>query len=186
MLNANCWLVGIPAWERAAEQPVLTCPSIWQTIINNLPLALWATYFAAVKFLPCEQKWHFCSRTSLRVQSAATHARRLALDRERETMYLFLPSKKHTEGWNQSSELVEPASVDVEVQLISLTQTLTCKQVNSEILLRRRMVVFLRNTNKYSLAFERILEDTLNTPPSPTGDKLYTALYRPPRESVRP
>lgn len=47
----------------------------------------------------------------------------LALDRERETIYLFLPSKKHTEGQNQSPELVGPVSGggDMEPQLISLT-----------------------------------------------------------------
>lgn len=81
---------------------------------------------------------------------ANTHSA-VALDRETETIYLFLPSKEHTEGRNQSPELVEPASADVEPQLISLyhAHTLIFKQVNSEILLLRRMV-FLRNTNKCS------------------------------------
>lgn len=92
--NTNCWLAGTLAWERAAEQSVLTCLSIWQTIINNLSLTLWVTSSAAVEFLPCEQRWHFCSRASLHARvSAQAHTLRLIghlIGKQRLSIYFSL------------------------------------------------------------------------------------------------
>ncbi len=84
--------------------------------------------------------------------SSKTHTQSwLLIGEERQSVY-FSPLKC-TEGWNHLSELVKLVLGDVDPQLISLTHSylLRCKQVNSAILLLRRMAVFLRNKNKYSL-----------------------------------
>lgn len=108
-----------------------------------------------VESLPCEQKWHFCSHANLFVcvsEFTNTHTNTEhwhLIGKERQSIYFSL-LKTHTEGWNQSSALVELVLGDVKAQLISLTHSLA-KQVNSENLSLRRMAVSLRNTNKYSL-----------------------------------
>lgn len=92
---------------------------------QSLSHSLWVTFLAAVS--PMWEKVTLLLTYQLMCVWLCRHTLNVAALLGKRDIYVFLPSEKHTKGWNQSSELVES-------MLGHVFPTLTCKQVNSEIL----------------------------------------------------
>lgn len=145
--------------ERAAEQSVLTCLSFWQNIINNisLTLSLSLTYLS---------RYQRVSPTWAKVTCSLTHKlvceRALSVgtwQRNRGSLFISPVYKAQRDEISHQSLVSQcPVTWSHSSSLShTLKHTFTCKQVNSPILLLRRIVVFLRNTDKYSVWSEKVV-----------------------------
>lgn len=146
MQNANYWLAGKTAWQWAAEQSVLTCVSVWQTLINNLSLTLYKLPYLQPSSLSHVSKsdvfaplrWCVCVCVSAQMHAQCWHL----IGKERQSIYFSLLNSTQRDGISHQSWLTHRPC-------LSHAHTLRWKQVKSEILLLRRRAVFLWNINKY-------------------------------------
>lgn len=137
-------------WQWAAEQSVLTCVSVWQTLINNLSLS------PSMSYLICNRRvcpmWArvtcslpydgvcVCVCVSAQMHAQCWHLR----GKERQSIYFSLLNSTQRDGISHQSWLTHRPCLSH-----ARSHTVRCKQVKSEILLLRTIAVFLWNINKY-------------------------------------